>query len=63
MLNELIKEFEDVFEEGGLDEENFLTAIVEFQKALITPNSKFDLYLRGDTTMLNSQEKRGRENY
>lgn len=52
------KEFEDIFEDG-LTKENFLTAIVEFQKALITPNSKFDNYLRGDTTVLTSQEKRG----
>lgn len=52
------EEFEKAFEDG-LNEENIINALVEFQKALITPNSKFDVYLRGDTTVLNTQEKQG----
>lgn len=56
------KEFKDIFKDG-LTEENFLNVMVEFQKALITPNSKFDKYLRGDTTLLNSQEKQGYETF
>jgi len=53
------EEFDKVFKEEGLKKETFLRAIVEFEKALITPNSKFDIYLRGDTTVLNDKEKRG----
>lgn len=49
--------------EDGLTKENFLSAMVEFEKALITPNSKFDRYLRGDISALNKQEKRGYEEF
>ncbi len=38
--------------------EDTLDAIVEFEKALITPNSKFDRYLRGETK-LSPLEKKG----
>ena len=34
-------------------------AIAEFEKTLITPNSKFDRYLRGDKAALNDKEKKG----
>ncbi len=47
----------------GLTKENFISAIVEFEKALTTPNSKFDRYLRGDISALNKQEKRGYEEF
>lgn len=36
----------------------FVDAIVEFEKALITPNSKFDKYLRGEE-QLSSKEQKG----
>jgi len=39
--------------------ENVIDAIAEFEKALITPNSKFDKYLRGDKNSLNIDEKKG----
>ncbi len=45
----------------GLTKENFVSAIVEFERSLTTPNSKFDNYLRGDVDALNKQEKRGFE--
>ena len=47
----------------GLTEDNFLDAITEFEKALITPNSKFDRYLRGDASALNKQERLGYEKF
>ncbi len=34
-------------------------AIAEFEKTLITPNSKFDKYLRGDKNILNEKELEG----
>jgi cytochrome c peroxidase len=52
------QEFAKVFS-NGLNKENFITTIVEFEKALITPYSRFDKYLRGDITVLTSQEKKG----
>lgn len=36
-------------------------AIAEYEKTLITPNSKFDKYLRGDENALNKQELDGLE--
>jgi len=50
--------FKEAYPEG-LNEENLLNAIVEFEKALITPNSRFDGYLRGNENAINEQEKRG----
>lgn len=34
-------------------------AIAEYEKTLITPNSRFDKFLKGDLASLNSQEKEG----
>lgn len=41
--------------------QNILDAIVEFEKALTTPNSKFDRYLRGESDILSKSEKEGYE--
>ncbi|MFC0324003.1 cytochrome-c peroxidase [Gallibacterium melopsittaci] len=42
-----------------LTKANMTDAIAEFEKRLITPNSPFDRYLKGDTTALNAQQQRG----
>ncbi len=42
-----------------ISKEHITDAIAEFEKALVTPNSKFDKFLRGDTAALNEQEKEG----
>ncbi len=55
-------DFEAIYSDG-LTEDNFLDAIAEFEKALITPNSKFDRYLRGDSSALNRQERLGYEKF
>jgi len=34
-------------------------AIAEFEKALVTPDSRFDMFLKGDKNALTKQEKRG----
>jgi len=44
---------------AGVDEDTISDAIAEFEKALITPNSRFDQYLRGDTNALSATEKEG----
>jgi len=45
---------------GDINENYIVDAIVEFEKTLITPNSKFDKYLRGNN-VLSEIEKKGYE--
>lgn len=44
---------------SGITKENYLDALVEFERSLITPNSRFDQYLRGDDDAINGDEKKG----
>lgn len=44
---------------GGLTRANVLHALASFERSLITPNARFDQYLRGDTDALSDAEKRG----
>lgn len=44
------KEFSILYKDG-INEENIKDAIVEFEKALTTPNSKFDRYLRAENNL------------
>ncbi len=50
--------FEDLYDDG-VTISNVADAIAQFTKTLITPDSRFDQYLRGDKTALTSQEKEG----
>lgn len=43
----------------GIAETNILDVISEFEKALTTPNAKFDNYLRGDKSALSNDELEG----
>ncbi len=52
------KEFKEVYSDG-LNQENIVDAIAEFEKALITPNAPFDRYLKGEEEAVNSQVKKG----
>jgi cytochrome c peroxidase len=56
----LRKEFEAVYPEG-LNEKTITHAIAEFERTLVTPNSKFDKYLKGDQAALSAEEKHGYE--
>lgn len=38
--------------------ETIIDAIAEFEKALVTPNSRFDRYLRGEKNILTEEEKK-----
>ena len=40
----------------GYSEQNITNAIEEFEKTLLTPNSRFDLYLKGEKTAINDIE-------
>ena len=42
-----------------ISRENIKEAIAEFQRSLITPNGRFDQWLRGNVGALNEQEKEG----
>ena len=43
----------------GITRENIKDAIAEFERSLITPNSRFDRFFKGDANAINVQEKRG----
>ena len=54
------KEFQNIYVDG-ITEENIVDAIAEYEKTLITPNSPFDKYLRGDVSAITKQQKEGYE--
>lgn len=54
------KAFATVYPEG-YSEKNITNAIEEFEKTLLTPNSRFDLYLKGDKKAIDGTELAGYE--
>jgi cytochrome c peroxidase len=56
----LVDEFNAVYKEG-ITKNSIIDAIAEFENVLVTPNSPFDKFLKGDTTALDSSEKEGFE--
>ena len=52
------KEFKKIYKDG-VTRLNITDAIAEYEKTLITPNSAFDKYLRGDKNALTQQQKNG----
>jgi len=52
------KLFKKIYDDG-VTIENITDAIAEFEKALVTPDSRFDRYLRGEKNALNKEEKQG----
>lgn len=52
------KTFAEVYPDG-LSEANITDAIGEFEKTLITPNSSFDRYLKGDKTAITAAQAHG----
>jgi len=52
------KEFEAVYPEGFSDK-TITHAIAEFERTLVTPNSRFDKFLKGDAAALTAEEKHG----
>ncbi len=58
------KEFEEVFgQEQSLTMENIAKAIAAYERTLITPNSPFDRYLKGDKSALTKQQRRGMQTF
>ncbi|APW46567.1 cytochrome-c peroxidase [Rhodoferax antarcticus] len=54
-----VREFKQVFGTEKVDIDAVTTAIAEFEKTLVTPNSRFDQYLLGKTDALNTDEVAG----
>lgn len=55
-------EYENLFNKiynDGITKDNITDAIAEYEKTLITPNSNFDKYLRGDKNALTKIQKEG----
>lgn len=56
------KKIVDAFKEiyvDGLNNKTIADAIIQYQKSLITPNSRFDLYLMGNKNSLTNDELKG----
>ncbi|MFQ5469188.1 MAG: cytochrome-c peroxidase [Gammaproteobacteria bacterium] len=56
--SDLLRQFRMIFKDG-VTRENVIAVIMEFERSLITPNSRFDQYLNGDNDALSKDEKRG----
>jgi cytochrome c peroxidase len=56
------KAFQEIYPEG-MTEKNIRDAIAEFEKTLITPNSRFDKYLMGEKDAINADEIRGYQTF
>jgi cytochrome c peroxidase len=54
-----MREFEQVFGKNKIDIDQVTAAIAEFEKTLVTPNSRFDLWLLGKKDALTADEKEG----
>lgn len=52
-------EFKRVFGSSGITIDNVTQAIAEFEKSLVTENSRFDQWLKGDKTALSQNELEG----
>lgn len=59
----LLREFEELYPGEGLSGRTLCHAIAEFERTLITPDSPFDLYLKGDENAIGELEKKGYEKF
>lgn len=56
--NKLVERFNRCFQDG-VNKQNIIDAIVEFERTLITPDSRFDRYLRKEDASLTQEEEKG----
>jgi cytochrome c peroxidase len=56
-----VAEFKKVYGAGKITIDNVTDAIAVFEETLVTPNSRFDQWLKGDDKALTSTEKEGYE--
>ena len=52
-------QFDAIYPQKGISEYSITNAIAEFEKTLVTPNSPFDKFLKGDKTALTTKEQQG----
>ncbi len=57
---ELRQQFEKIYDDG-ITAINYLDALVEYHKTLVTPNSRFDQFLLGNNDAITAEEKAGYE--
>lgn len=58
-IPEYVTEFKQVFDTDEIDIDQVTEAIAEFEKTLVTPNSRFDQWLLGDKDAISEQELAG----
>ncbi|MCI5130299.1 MAG: cytochrome-c peroxidase [Candidatus Electrothrix sp. EH2] len=58
-IPEYVIDFKQVFDTEKIDIDKVTSAIAEFEKTLVTPNSRFDQWLLGDKDALNAEEQAG----
>ena len=56
-----VQRFKQVFGDPAVDIDRITTAIAAFEETLVTPDSRFDLWLKGDDTALDATELAGYE--
>lgn len=56
-MPEYVSEFKKIY--GKVSFDNIADAIANFERTLITPNSRFDQFLNGETKALNQEEQKG----
>ncbi len=56
-----VDEFTEVYGDGDVNIDRITDAIATFEETLITPNSRFDQWLRGDDNTITATEKEGYE--
>lgn len=60
-IPEYVIEFKQAFGSTGINIEKVTQAIAEFEKTLVTPNSRFDQWLLGNADAITADEKAGYE--
>jgi cytochrome c peroxidase len=58
---EYVQAFEALYPEEGITGEAIVDAIATFERSLVTVNSRFDQYLRGNKDAITEEEKQGYE--
>lgn len=54
----LSEHFSKIYSEG-ISRDTYVDALTEFNKSIVTPNARFDQYLRGDDEAITKNEKQG----
>lgn len=54
-----VDEFDKVFGKGGLTIDNFAKAVAAYERTLVTTESAYDRFVKGDDSALTEQQKKG----